>query len=150
MKFFRRFNPRDALFFPDFSDKELLQILKEKLSSENLSMECDTRKKFVQMLASERKKPKFGNAGSLNNLFSRAVTTMSARDPTTRVVTIEDLGQDAKEAGAGGDPLDELNGMHKIDKIVEKLRELEAIIQRKRRRGEEPKVDNFLFLGNPG
>ena len=46
--------------------------------------------------------------------------------------------------------MDELNGMHKIDKIVEKLRELEAIIQRKRRRGEEPKVDNFLFLGNPG
>lgn len=102
------------------------------------------------MLASERKKPKFGNAGSLNNLLSRAMSAMSARDPTSRKVTIEDLGLSAKETAAGGDPLDQLSGMYKIDKIVKKLKEIEATIEWKRSRGEEPTVDNFLFLGNPG
>merc|ERR1712216_201160 len=75
---------------------------------------------------------------------------MSARDPATRKLILEDLGLSAKEAAAGGDPMDELAGMYKIDKIVEKLREIQSIIQWNRGRGEEPTVDNFLFLANPG
>jgi len=147
---FRRFNPQDALFFPDFNDQELMKILKDRLRKENLTMTYDTRTRFIEMLASERKKPKFGNAGSLNNLLSRAMSSMSARDPTSRKVTIDDLGLSAKEAAAGGDPMDELRGMYKIDNIVRKLNEIKAVIQSKRRKGEEITVDNFLFLGNPG
>jgi hypothetical protein len=113
-------------------------------------MTYDTRKRFIDMLASERKKPKFGNAGSLNNLLSRAMSAMSARDPTTRKVTIGDLGLSAKEAAAGGDPMDELRGMYKIDNIVKKLKEIKATIEWKRSRGEEITVDNFLFIGKPG
>ena len=110
----------------------------------------DVRKRFIDMLADERKKPKFGNAGSLNNLYMRATTAMSARDPTARRVIIEDLGLSAKEAAAGGNPMDALKGMYKIGKILEKLTEIEATIEFKRKRGEKPTVDNFLFLGNPG
>ena len=113
-------------------------------------MAYETRKRFIDMLASERKKPKFGNAGSLNNLLSRAMSTMSTRDPTSRKIMKEDLGLSPKEAAAGGDPMDELRGMYKIDKIVKKLEEIKATIEWKRNKGEEPTVDNFLFLGNPG
>jgi hypothetical protein len=122
----------------------------ERLSKEKLTMGYDARKRFIDMLASERKRPKFGNARSLNNLLSRAMSAMSARDPTSRKVTIEDLGLSAKEAGAGGDPMDELRGMYKIDKIVKKLKDIEATIRWKRSRGEEVTVDNFLFIGKPG
>jgi len=127
-----------------------MQILKERLRTDGMTMSHDTRKRFIEMLASERKKPQFGNAGSLNNLISRAVSAMSARDPKLRRLTIEDLGLSAKEAAAGGDPIDELKGMYKIDSIVKKLREIEATVLWKRSRGEDPGVENFLFLGNPG
>ena len=46
--------------------------------------------------------------------------------------------------------MDALKGMYKIGKILEKLTEIEATIEFKRKRGEKPTVDNFLFLGNPG
>ena len=43
--------------------------------------------------------------------------------------------------------MDALKGMNKIGKILEKLTEIEATIEFKRKRGEKPTVDNFLFLG---
>jgi hypothetical protein len=68
-------------------------------------MENDTRKRFMDIMASERQKQAqaFGNAGSLNNLMSRAVSAMSAREPESRRVMTEDLGfLSAEEVAAGG------------------------------------------------
>ena len=146
----RRFNPMDAFFFPDFDDGQLLSILKGVLKRRDLKMDKDVRQRAIELLVEERKKPQFGNAGNVDNLLSRASLAMSSRDKHTRTICIDDLGVSARDAGCGGDPLDELKGMFIIEPIVEQLVQLRARIEYKRRQGEDVGVENFLFVGNPG
>lgn len=146
----RRFNPEEAFFFPDFDDGQLLSILKSSLRKLNLSMDRNVREKAIELLAAKRRMPRFGNAGDVNNLLDKAYKAMSARDQHTRTVCIEDLGESAREAGSGGDPMDNLKGMFMIENVVEQLVQIRARIELQRRQGEEVLVNNFLFVGNPG
>jgi len=146
----RRFNPMDAFFFPDFDDVQLLSILNGMRKKRGLTMNLVVRQRAIELLVEERKKPSFGNAGNVDNLLNRAILAMSSRDKYTRTICIDDLGVSARDAGSGGDPLDELKGMFNIKHIVDQLVQLRAKIEYKRSKREEVGVDNFLFVGNPG
>lgn len=146
----RRFQPEDAFYFPDFKDEELNLILKAKLKKDELTMRPEVRSAFIKLLAEERRKPGFGNAGAVDNLLSRATQNMKARDLATRIFEVGDLGSSSREAGAGGDPLEELKSMFKTEKIREVLEQLQATIKYKKSQGKVYEVENFVFVGNPG
>ena len=104
-------------------------------------MGYETQKRFIDMLAYERHKSSFMNALSLQNLLSRVMSAMSARDPTSRKVAIEDLVLTAKEEAAGitrrwqlrekfeqgGDPMDEFRGIAGGDAVVKKVEGIDGL-----------------------
>lgn len=75
----RRFQLENAFVFADFTDEELLRILSSNLKKSGLVADLETRRTAIQILSKERKKPNFGNAGSLNNLVSVALKRMTER-----------------------------------------------------------------------
>ena len=145
-----RFNPENAFFFPDYDDFELRVIFTRAVEREGLSASFGVRQAAVKLLAQERLRPNFRNAGAVNNLLSRAKERISSRDPITRELTVDDLGVSAQEAGSGPDPLAELQGLYKVEHIVDTIREMQAVAMEKRRLGQQPEAENYLFVGNPG
>ena len=75
----RRFNMADAFTFDDYSDEDLLWILRKKAEKDKLPINFETAKFAVKMLSEQRRLPNFGNAGAVNNLLSRAVQNMQSR-----------------------------------------------------------------------
>ena len=75
----RRFNMADAFQFDDYSDEDLLWILRDKAKNKKLPISFDTAKFAVKMLSEQRRLPNFGNAGAVNNILSRAVQNMQSR-----------------------------------------------------------------------
>ena len=145
-----RFNPENAFFFPDYDDSELRTIFTRAVESDGLEASFTVRNAAVKLLGQERLKPNFRNAGAVNNLISRAKERMSFRDPLSNELLVEDLGVSSQEAGIGGDPLAELHGLCRVEHIVEAIREIQAVASEKRRLGQQPEAENYLFVGNPG
>jgi hypothetical protein len=75
----RRFQMADAFEFQDYNDEDLLVILKKRLDQEHILHALDTLRAGVQIVAQERMKPNFGNAGAVNNMLSRAIQNMELR-----------------------------------------------------------------------
>jgi Cdc6-like AAA superfamily ATPase len=76
----RRFQLEDAWEFEDFDDTQLFKILRAKAKSAyDWDIPVHTAKLAVQLLAKERRKPNFGNAGAVNNLLARAAQRMEKR-----------------------------------------------------------------------
>ena len=72
----RRFQMADAFEFQDYNDEDLLVILKKRLDQEHILHTLDTLRAGVQIVAQERMKPNFGNAGAVKNMLSRAIQNM--------------------------------------------------------------------------
>ena len=75
----RRFNMADAFTFDDYSDEELLEILREKAEKDKLPISPDTAEFAVKMLSKQRRLPNFGNADAIDNLLSSAAQNMQSR-----------------------------------------------------------------------
>ena len=78
----RRFPLAAAFRFQDFTNDELLSILVNGAMRDSLKMPRDVADVAVAMLAKERVKPNFGNAGAANEMLNRA---KQAWWPATRV-----------------------------------------------------------------
>ena len=68
----RRFRLSDAFHFEDFNDVELSKILDYKLKKQGLEATEEARRVAIKVLAKERDRPNFGNAGAVENLLSHA------------------------------------------------------------------------------
>lgn len=76
----RRFQLQNAWVFEDYNDEDLLFILRAKaLKAYSWDLGLDASRAAVKVLAMERKRPNFGNAGAVNNLLSTAALRMEAR-----------------------------------------------------------------------
>ena len=75
----RRFQVGDAFKFEDYSDEDLMFILRARAEKEQVILSFETAKAAIRILSDERKCPNFGNAGAVNTLLSRAVQNMEAR-----------------------------------------------------------------------
>jgi len=64
----RRFRLSDALHFDDFGDADLMRILDLKLGKQGLNATDEAKKTALEVLARERDRPNFGNAGAVENL----------------------------------------------------------------------------------
>jgi len=58
--------------FPDYSDAELLQIVRHMLEAQNYTMAPDAEAAFATYISLRRAQPHFANARSIRNAFDRA------------------------------------------------------------------------------
>jgi SpoVK/Ycf46/Vps4 family AAA+-type ATPase len=75
----RRFRSEDAFRFVDYTNSQLVDILREKVRAAGLSITLPTAEGAIAIVSRERAKPNFGNAGAVENLLSRAKERMQSR-----------------------------------------------------------------------
>jgi len=152
----RRFRLDGAFNFADFNNDELESIVLYKSAKESMYIDKDlAHKAVVNVLAKERDKPNFGNAGAVDNLLNTAKEKMMRRAERTQrdhkwVIEPQDLfSEDRSEAAA--ESVDGLRGPD-VEKIREKIDDLkrEVRIARKRGRPHNELISHWLFLGPPG
>ncbi len=83
----RRFDVSHPIVFDDYSDKELEFILERKCRKERIICKPAVRKAAIAKLAMQRQQPSFGNAGAVENMFSRA--KRNAIEQTKNVMLLE-------------------------------------------------------------
>jgi hypothetical protein len=122
----------------------------------------------LNSLEQERRRPNFGNAGSVNNLLSTAVTRMEAR--TAHLTTAEraaatpvpeDFMSDADAAAAAARAAGKAGAASEAvfadligcKSVLAKLKEWQATITASQALGKDPLDSfelNFTFVGAPG
>jgi hypothetical protein len=158
----RRFRLSDAFYFDDFSDADLMEILDFKLSKQGLKATEDARKVAIQVLARERDRPNFGNAGAVENIISRAKeseqkrTSAVGRDHINPDITFLPADFDEDYNRANGDGLncrDLFADIVGCEKLVEVLEKYQRIAKNLNVLGKDPRTQvpmAFLFKGPPG
>jgi len=143
-----RFDLNYALQFPDFSDRQLADVVKMEASKSGLRLEKVVRQQVVKALAMERSRPGFRNAGNAVALVSRAKERLVSRDPQSKDLTLADFALDKVH----GDGLTALDGLYNVDHIIDKLKDLQAIVRLCVQEGKDASqhLENYVFVGNPG
>ena len=75
----RRFDVRYALYFDDFSNKELLQIMSATCIKDNIYAPIDVKLLAIREISKRRALPNFGNAGAVLTMLSDARRKMAKR-----------------------------------------------------------------------
>ncbi|KAL3911173.1 MAG: hypothetical protein SGARI_001767, partial [Bacillariaceae sp.] len=133
----RRFQIEDAFHFPDFDDASLLRILMAKAKKASLTLNMSVGKRAIRTLAGARAKPNFGNAGTVDNLFSKATQKMNDRDGAPNFVA-EDFGYDGDEVDDDG--LESLfSDLIGIDDVADTMTDLRSTIEFSKRQGKDPR-----------
>ena len=158
----RRFRLSDAFHFDDFSDAELTQVLDLKLKKQGLKATKDAKKAAIEVLARERDRPNFGNAGAVENIISRAKeqeqkrTSASGTDAITPEITFlpQDFDEDYDRANVAGlscrDLFADIVG---CETLIQKLERYQRVSRNMKVHGKDPRTQipfNFLFKGPPG
>ena len=158
----RRFNMADAFVFEDYSDEDLLWILRRKAMDDKLPISFDTAKFAVKMLSEQRRLPNFGNAGAVNNLLSRAVQNMqtrlsesgaSASERAEAKMENEDFLSEEKKAALNMDIDSLFEGLIGCNAVKDQVNTFIQTIKFSYKRGRDPLDDidlNFVFSGSPG
>lgn len=158
----RRFRLSDAFYFEDFSDADLMRILDLKLKEQGLKATADAKKTAIEILARERDRPNFGNAGAVENIISRAKELEQKRTSAVKTDGInpdvvffpQDFNEDFDRASAAGlscrDLFADIVG---CEKLIDQLERYQQIAKNMKAKGKDPRTQvpfNFLFKGPPG
>ncbi|KAK0188464.1 P-loop containing nucleoside triphosphate hydrolase protein [Armillaria mellea] len=155
----RRFAIEDAFYFEDFSTDELREILDLKLKDQNLQATEEAKKVALEVLNRAKIRPKFGNAGDVENLLSKAKANYISRIRGTQLsvdTTFQpaDFDPDFDRGSHADDNLDELfKDVVGCDGIVSKLRKYQKTASAGRRKGHDVCdliPTSFVFKGPPG
>ncbi len=144
----RRFSPENAFYFDDYNEGELLEILKGVLEKKEVEGSVSFLKAATKKLEILRQSEKnFGNAGSVNTLVKEAILSAQKR---------KSKRLEACDVSIPGDSGDDdiyapLRKLRRMDHVIEKLQEIEAIQQEAKEFGEgSQRSGNFIFSGAPG
>jgi AAA+ superfamily predicted ATPase len=152
----------DAFVFDDYSDEDLLWILRKKAEKDQLSIDFDVAKFAVKTLSEQRRLPNFGNAGAINNILSRAVQNMqsrladcgsSAAERADARLEKEDFLSEEKKAALSIDVDSLFEGLIGCHAVKEHIKTFISTIKFSRKLGRDPLDDldlNFVFSGSPG
>lgn len=158
----RRFNMADAFTFEDYSDEDLLWILRKKAETDELPISFETAKFAVKILSEQRRLPNFGNAGAVNNLLSRATQNMQSRltesgaSASERAVAMmenEDFLSEEKKSSLNIDIDSLFKGLIGCKSIKDQVNTFIKTIEFSYKLGRDPLDDidlNFVFSGSPG
>ncbi len=148
----RRFQLENAFHFDDYSDEELVSILKQKLAKQSLEADEDAIKAALENLAYQRAtNPPFGNGGSVANLLSTAIGRMNARKAGASGKLLRKDFEDPNRKASISDE-DIFTGLIGCGSVVDALQNIKATLQRAKERGVESKNVSkyFRFVGDPG
>ena len=162
----RRFQFDDPFYFEDYSDEDLLFILKQQAQDAGWAVGFDVLEAAVAVLAKQRMKPRFGNGGAVANLLSQAKTRYemrmkaegrnAAERANNRTLKPVDFDSEADE-GAAQKRQRKIDGLFSdligCHAVLEKLREMKDTIAFAEQRGRSALevVDHgFVFAGPPG
>lgn len=158
----RRFRLSDAFHFEDFNDEELWKILDLKLKKQGIGATDETKHVAVKILARERDRPNFGNAGAVENLISRAKEGEHKRRSQNGISNFDPdvvfLPQDFDEKYNRGSQAE--TGCRELfadivgcDKLICQLEKYQDIARNMNARGLDPRDQipfSFIFKGPPG
>lgn len=158
----RRFRLSDAFYFEDFTDENLLRVLNYKLKKQGLKATDEAKRVALEVLARERDRPNFGNAGAVENMISRAKELeqkrTSAVDSSSVDPDITFFPQDFDEdhdraAGADFSVQNLFADIVGCEPLIAQLGKYQQIVKNMRAHGRDPRSQipfNFLFKGPPG
>ncbi|TGJ78341.1 hypothetical protein E0Z10_g10423 [Xylaria hypoxylon] len=158
----RRFRLSDAFYFDDFDDEDLMRILDFKLRKQELKATKEAKQAAIEVLARERDRPHFGNAGAVENMISRAKeleqkrTSAAEADNFNPDITF--LPQDFDENydrtnGAGLSCRDLFSDIVGCERLIDQLEKYQRIAKNMKLHGKDPRTQipfTFLFKGPPG
>ena len=158
----RRFRLSDAFYFHDFSDGDLMRVLDFKLSKQGLKATENARRVAIEVLARERDRPHFGNAGAVENMISRAKeleqerTSAAETDKANPYITFlpQDFDEDYDRANSGSSSCRDLFAdIVGCEKLIDELEKYQRIAKNMKAHGKDPRTQipmAFLFKGPPG
>ncbi|KAF8543307.1 P-loop containing nucleoside triphosphate hydrolase protein [Trichophaea hybrida] len=158
----RRFAIESAFHFHDFSDVELRQILELKLKQQGLHATEHAKRVAGEVLARNRVRPNFGNAGEVENAISQAKVRYQTRiskipafhRPVDVVFEPQDFDPEfARGATAATNCRKLFEDVVGCEDVVAKLEGYQKIAVNAKAAGivlHELIPTNFLFKGPPG
>lgn len=158
----RRFRLSDAFYFEDFNDADLMSVLDFKLEEQGLKATADAKRTAIDVLARERDRPNFGNAGAVENIISRAKELEQKRTTTNETDGInpdvvflpQDFDEEYDRASVAGLSCRELFAdIVGCEAIINQLEKYQRIARNMKAKGKDPRTQvpfNFLFKGPPG
>ncbi|KAL9584330.1 MAG: hypothetical protein Q9212_002190 [Teloschistes hypoglaucus] len=155
----RRFPLSEAFEFEDFTDDELLEILKMKLKQQAYDTTDQARRVAMDVLKRARNRPNFGNAGEVDILLNTAKTHRQQRRSAGAVkdaAMLEAVDMDpefdrGERAATNVRMLFE--GVVGCDELITQLEGYQRTVANMKARDMDPREQipfNFLFRGPPG
>jgi SpoVK/Ycf46/Vps4 family AAA+-type ATPase len=161
------------VIFEDYTPDELMAIFRQRISqvqgSISTPLEPALENLFIQLY--EERDDKFGNAGTVENLFNAIDNRRSQRvahqklDPVHEPYQFEDLPPKEQEKSQQGvkneeilqqalQELDSMIGLQEVKRIIRQLVNVEKADQLLKAAGYHPgdtvETRHMIFLGNPG
>jgi DNA polymerase III delta prime subunit len=164
----RRFPIEDAVHFENYNVDQLCRILDLKIAEDGNTKATEHAKRVArEVLSRASERPKFGNAGEVENLLARARLrhaerleatggTADACDDEAYVVTLEpeDFDPDYDRASHADQNRDYLfSGFVGFEKIVNQFRQYQLMADGMRKHQIDPRPHipwAFIFKGPPG
>jgi len=151
----RRFDWTNPIVFEDFTETQLFVILSNYLARKNLMATNEAMLKALDCLAKKRRLPNFGNAGEVHNLVNSAITRFMTRTRTAPDSPRQLIADDfVNPSAVSNETLEDIfQQMIGCDAIVQRMRALHAVVQRKKTKGLnyiDSQVMNWLFVGGAG
>ncbi|RFU29842.1 hypothetical protein B7463_g6507, partial [Scytalidium lignicola] len=158
----RRFRLSDAFYFDDFSDPDLMRVLDFKLKDQGLKATDEAKQVAIEVLARERDRPNFGNAGAVENLLSRAKELEQKRSSASGAGNSEPeitfLPQDFDEqynraSGSEVSCRDIFVDIVGCEKLIDQLEKYQRIAKNMKALNKDPRSQisfNFIFKGPLG
>ncbi|KAI1303510.1 P-loop containing nucleoside triphosphate hydrolase protein [Xylaria venustula] len=158
----RRFRLSDAFYFDDFNNEDLKRILDFKLRKQGLKATEEAKQAAIEVLARERDRPHFGNAGAVENIISRAKELEQKRTSATGAGNfnpdITFLPQDFDEDYRKTDDAELscrrlFSDIVGCEKLIGQLEKYQRIAKNMKLHGKDPRTQvpfTFLFKGPPG
>ncbi len=158
----RRFRLSDAFRFEDFNDIELKQVLDLKLKKQGLGATDVAKDVAIKILARERDRPNFGNAGAVENLISRAKEGEHKRrsqndnpnfDPDVMFLPRDFDEEYDRGSGAEGSCRELFADIVGCERLICQLEKYQNIARNMNARRLDPRGQipfSFIFKGPPG
>ena len=153
----RRFDVSHPIVFEDYNDKELEFILERKCRKERIICKAAVRKAAIAKLAMQRQQPSFGNAGAVENMFSRAKRNAIEKTNNVMLLELTKKNFDIEDDVDVNDLIEKL-GNEKMKTHVQQLQSMVHYYEKKvkgrganDKRSKTPKAPgHYIITGNSG
>ena len=149
----RRFPREQAFVFDDYSDKEMVAIMKAICLEKNVDISLNFQQKALKILTKQKHLSNFGNAGTVNLLVQKAIQKAMLRNASSSAkILLKEVDIDDPSLAEGVlDPLATLDSLYRMEAVkIEVQRIKNSFVVAEREGGSTPDLGHFVFCGSPG